>query len=283
MLQKAILDFPQDHRFQRLEGIRLLKAGDHKAALAAFAASLKLKAGQQDLQAVQAVFAKEPQVVSFVPTGPPGAGDKVLARSARPLMGAVFRTHTGPVLPFADDVQLRLDGRLLQPIFWGSEALFLSDRKLSDGAHTLEAEVKDLLGRKARGKFTFQVDDSPPEITSTVPPDGGKVKGPRPKLVINYADKYSGVDASSVEVEMRSDRGASTWFAQFVVKGGRYTFSYSDAARGIKFKEGDPVGKDKLVFTAPRNLGIGTYKVTFTVGDVRGLKVKKDWKFTVVK
>ncbi len=279
LLAEGLKKFPKEYRFHRLQGIRRLKAGDIKGALAAFDESLVAKADQPDVRALQAIFAPAVKVVVFRPAAAPGVkGGSVLARSSRPLLGALFRVHTGPVPLDGEKVKLKLDGQEVDGYFWGSEFLHLPAKELADGKHVLEAQAEDFLGRKASGKFEFQVDGSPPEIYKTEPADGGKVRDSRPKLVIHYRDKYSGIDTASVEVEFSTIK-AATWIRENPVRGGRHY--YNNAALGIK--KGAPVGDNKVVFSSSRNLGPGDYQVKISVQDARGLKAEKVWKFTVVK
>jgi len=279
LLAEALKKFPKDHRLHRLQGIRRLTAGDVKGALAAFDRSIALEADQPDVKAVQAVFAPKIEVVGFRPAAAPGVkGSSALARSSRPLVGVLFRAYTGPVPLDGEKVKLKLDGREVAGYFWGSEFLHLPQKELADGAHTLEAQAEDLLGRKASAKFEFHVDGSRPEIHKTEPPDGGKIKAGRPRLVIHYRDTYSGIDPASVEIELSTVR-ATTWIRENPVMGGRYHYSY--AALGIK--KGVQVGDDKVVFSSSRSLGPGTYRVKISVQDARGLKTEETWTFVVVK
>ncbi len=284
LLKAAVERFPKDHRFLRLRGIDLLRAGDYPGALAALEASAKIRAGQKDIEGVRAIFAPKPAVAFFRPISPPLAGKSaVLARSVRPLVGAVFRVHNGPVQLSGKNAVLRVDGDQVKAAFWGSELIYRPENALKDGVHAVEAEATDLLGRKVSSKMELMIDSSLPEIYKTEPEDGGRVSNRRPKLVVYYRDSGSGIDPTSIKVELRSYRGASRYFQKFVVMGGRYAFEYRDAARGIDIKEGARVGADKLVLVPHVRLGTGTYMMTITVGDVRGLKATKSFKFVVTK
>jgi len=279
LLAAGLKKFPAEPRFARLQGLRLLDARDLTGTMAAFDRSLAANPDQPELKEFKKEFQRKPEVVGFRPAATPGAGGLVLASSARPLLGAIFRGYTARV-PFpAEKVRLTLDGQQVPGVFWGSEMLYLPAQKLADGEHVLAAEAEDVLGGKAAGQCKFLVDNSPPTITRTEPADGGTIKGPRPRLVIHYHDKYSGVDPASVEIEIRSEPGASTLFKESPVRGGRYI--HNNAALGIK--SGTQVGAEKVVFSASLKLGPGKYKVIVTVGDVRGLKITKSWTFVVVK
>ena len=284
LLEAAVKRFPGDYRFHRMQGIRRLESGNYAEALKALEASAKLNADQTDVKELKALFAPGPEVAFFRPLPAPLAAKKtVLARSTRPLVGAVFRVHNGPVQLSNENAVLKLDGKRVEASFWGSELLYRPEDALEDGLHTLEAEATDLLGRKASASMKLMVDSSLPEIYKSEPADGGGVATRRPRLVVYYRDKHSGIDPTSVRVELRSWRGASKYFQKFVVTGGRYTFSYKDAGRGIDIREGAPVGADKVVLVPHTRLGTGTYMMTVTVGDVRGLKTTKSFKFLVTK
>ncbi|MHC4916246.1 MAG: tetratricopeptide repeat protein [Planctomycetota bacterium] len=277
-LEAGLKKFPEEPRLIRLKGMEFLGEAKYKEALALFE---KVKASGADLpglKEVEAVFAQPPSVVGFRPLpSPASGGGEVLARSATPLLGVAFRVNTGPVPLNPEKVKVLVDGREVQGAFWGSEFLFIPGTGLADGSHTLKAAAEDMMGRKASGEFSFLVDDSPPEIYKTEPADGGVIAGPRPKLVIYFRDKYSGVDPSSVEVELRSDRGASTWLVETPVRGGRYTYTH----QRLGIVKDAAVGADQVVISPGRALGAGTYKVTVQVQDVRGLLSKKTWRFKV--
>jgi tetratricopeptide (TPR) repeat protein len=280
----GIKRFGKDHAFKRMLGIGRLESGENVAALDALRQSLAAKPDQPDIKAALAVFAGEPVIRAFRPRGAPLSKRKsVLARSARPLLGAVFQARTGAVQISGAKAVLKIGGKPVKAFFWGSELLYRPASDLPDGRHELVAEAEDLLGRKVSAKTGVLVDNSPPEITKMTPSAGSGVTSRLPKLVIHYQDKYSGVDPTSVNVELRSDRGASVYFAKFVVMGGRFTYGHEDAAKGVSFKAGDMVGSDKVIFVPHRKLGTGRYRVTITVGDVRGLKTSKSFFFTVTR
>ncbi len=276
-LETALKKFPDEPRLCRLKGLDLVEKGKYREALDVFG---KIAEGAKlpGVKDVQDVFAAAPSVLGFRPMpSPASGGGEILARSATPLLGVAFRTHTGTVPLNPEKVKVTLDKREVQGSFWGSEFLFIPGTGLADGSHTLEATATDMLGRKASGKFSFLVDDSPPEIYKTEPADGGEIAGPRPKLVIHYRDKYSGVDPSSVEIELRSDRGASTWLVENPVRGGRYTYTH----QRLGIVKDAAVGADQVVISPGRGLGAGTYKVTIQVQDVRGLLARKTWSFKI--
>ena len=277
MLADALKKFPDDPRLVRLAGIRQLALGKVKEGLDSFGKSLAKNADQPDLRAITDDFSKPLEVVGFRPASVGGKTGPILASSSRPLLGVLFRTNTGPIPLAAEKVRLLLDGKPQAGIFWGTEYLSMPEDKLADGEHVLVAEGEDALGHKAKGETRFLVDDSPPEIISTEPADGGGVKGPRPKLVVVCKDKYSGVDPTSLEIEVRSKPGAETLLTDFPVRGGRYTYSYEP----LGIKKGELAGDDKFVFSPTRDLGLGPYSVTIWVGDQRGVKMTKTWTFVV--
>jgi tetratricopeptide (TPR) repeat protein len=278
--EKVLKKYAQDYRCSRARIVDLQKGVDVVALLKEVAVCLKLKPGQKDLLAIQAAYSNPPEVSGFYPRKPPVSTLKsVLARSSKPLLGVLFRPRSGSLPLSAEKISVRLDGQELMGSVWGSEFLFFVENKLSDGPHQVVASCEDSFGRKAQAKSSFLVDDSPPDITKTEPVDGGKIKSSRPLLVVHYSDKYSGIDPSSVDVEIRSGRGATTWLVEVPVRGGKQMFD--NPKLGIKI--GDVVGAGEVKFSSSRNLGVGTYKVTITVGDVRGMKVTKVWRFTIVK
>ncbi len=278
--EKVLKKYAQDYRCSRARIADLQKGVDVVALLKEVAVCLKLKPGQKDLLAIQAAYSSPPEVLGFYPRKPPISTLKaVLARSSKPLLGVLFRPRSGSLSLSAEKILVKLDGQELLGSVWGSEFLFFVENKLSDGPHKLFASCEDSFGRKAQANGSFLVDDSPPDITKTEPSDGGKIKSSRPLLVVHYSDKYSGIDPSSVDVEIRSDRGATTWLVEVPVRGGKQMFD--NPKLGIKI--GDVVGAGEVKFSSSRNLGVGTYKVTITVGDVRGMKVTKVWRFTIVK
>jgi hypothetical protein len=278
-LADALVKYPDEPRLQRLAGIRDLAADKIREGLAHFARSLEKDAGQPELRAIVDDFNKPLEIVSFRPATVGGKAGPVLANSSKPLLGVLFRTNTGPIPLDAKKVRLLLDGTPQPGIFWGTEYLSMPEKELEDGEHVLVAEGEDAMGHKAKAEVKFLVDASPPEIVSTEPADGGSIKGSRPKLVIVCKDKYSGVDPTSVEIEVRSKPGAQTLLTDFPVRGGRYTYT----CEALGMKKGEMAGEEKFVFTTTRELGLGPYAVTVSVGDQRGTKVTKTWLFTVVE
>ena len=277
-LLKAALDkFPNEARLVRLAGIRDLEAGRVKEGLERFSKSLAQNAAQPDLRAIVDEFSKPLEVVGFRPASVSGKAGPVLASSPKPLLGALFRTNTGPIPLDPAKVKLMLDGTAQAGIFWGTEYLCMPEKELADGEHVLVAEGEDAMGHKVTAETRFVVDASPPEVVSTEPADGRGVKGPRPKLAVLLKDKYSGVDPTSVEIEIRSMPGAQTLLTDFPVRGGQYTYSYEP----LNIKKGEMAGDDKFVFTPTRDLGLGPYSVTVSAGDQRGAKVTKTWSFVV--
>jgi tetratricopeptide (TPR) repeat protein len=281
LLADALAKFPDEPRMVRLAGIRDLAAGRVKEALEKFGKSLAKDAAQPDLRAIADEFAKPLEIVSFRPATVGGKTGPILASTPKPLLGVLFRTNTGPIPLAPEKVRLLLDGTPQQGIFWGTEYLSMPEKELPDGEHLLVAEGEDAMGHKAKSELRFLVDVSPPEIVSTEPADGKTTKGPRPLLAVTFKDKYSGVDPTSVEIEIRTSKaGAQTLLTDFPVRGGRYTYSYD----AMNMKKGAMAGEDKFVFTTTRDLGAGTYDVTVSVGDQRGAKMpSKTWSFVIVE
>jgi tetratricopeptide (TPR) repeat protein len=279
-LRSALKVYPDDVRILRMHAKRQIDSGDYLGALETIRAGLKIKPDQPDAAAYARSFSINPVVLRFLPgVAPTASGGPVLARTPRPLVGFVSRVNTGPVALSSGKASLALDGRAMQGLLWGTEFLAMPDAQLKDGAHVLTAELEDALGRKVSASHEFLVDDSPPEVQKTEPADEGKITGPRPRLVAHYSDRYSGIDTSSVEVELRSEKGASTWLVDNPVRGGRHVHDYP--AYGIK--QGELVGADKVVVCPTRDLGPGPYRITVTVGDLRGMKTSKTWVFHVEK
>jgi hypothetical protein len=279
LLADALGKFPDEPRLVRLAGIRDLAEGRVKEGLERFGKSLAKDAAQPDLRAIVEDFSKPLEIVGFRPASVGGKAGPILASSSKPLLGVLFRTNTGPIPLAAEKVRLLLDGAPQSGIFWGTEYLSMPEAELPDGEHVLAAEGEDAMGHKARGEVRFLVDASPPQVVSTEPTDGGTVRGRRPKLAVTCKDKYSGVDPTSVEIEVRSRPGAETLLTDFPVRGGRYTYS----CEALGMKKGEMAGEDKFVFTTTRDIGLGSYTATISVGDQRGVKTSKTWTFTVVE
>jgi tetratricopeptide (TPR) repeat protein len=282
LLETAIGRFPQDHRFTRYKGIHLLERGDYPGALAALERSLAVRADQADIKDLKARLAPPPEVVGIRPMGGPlAAAGAIVARSSRPLLGALFRVHDGGTQLTADRAVLKVDGKAVRGTFWGSELLFRPELRMGDGSHAVTAEVADLMGRKASGRLVLMVDNSPPTLNMVQPLPGAAVTERRPKLIIEYSDKYSGIATSSVEVRLSSQSGASKYFRKVLVTGGNYTFTYEDKARKIKIARGKPVGSSRMLLVPHPALGTGPYLLTVTVGDARGNSVTKEFRILV--
>jgi len=271
--------FPGDARFARMDGLRLLADGKIPEALEALKRSLARDGQQEDLRALVAAFAKPLEAVALRPVALPGKTGPVLALSSRPILGVLFRAGNSLVPPAAGKMQIFVDGRQQDGGLLGTEFLCLSDA-LPEGVHAVSVEGQDGLGRKASAETKILVDTAPPDIVAMDPTDGGTVTGPRPKLAFECRDRQSGLDITSIEVELRSLKGATTLLTDSPVRGGRYTFDYPQAS----IKKGALLPADgKVVFYPPHNLGAGPYLLTVSVGDVRGNKQTRTWKFTVAE
>ncbi|HOX06424.1 MAG TPA: hypothetical protein PK280_08490 [Planctomycetota bacterium] len=280
MLAEGLAKFPEDARLIRLSGIRDLNAGRVREGLEKFNRSLGRNGAQPDLRAIADEFAKPLEIVGFRPASIGAKAGPILASSPKPLLGVLFRTNTGPIPLDPQKVRLLLDGTPQPGTFWGTEYLSMPDNELADGEHVLTAEGEDAMGHKAKGEIRFLVDASPPEIASTEPASGGSTKGPRPRLVVVCKDKYSGVDPTSVEIEIRTGKaGAQSLLTDFPVRGGRYTYTYEP----MDMKKNAMAGEEKFVFTTTRDIGLGHYDVTVSVGDQRGAKTTKVWSFVVTE
>ena len=106
---------------------------------------------------------------------------------------------------------VRLDGvdktSLFTKTATEATAQLASSAALSDGPHTLQAQIKDKAGNQATANATFTVDLTPPQVAWAEPANGSLGQSRTPRLRVTYADPAgpggaspSGIDTATLVV-----------------------------------------------------------------------------------
>ena len=198
-----------------------------------------------------------------------------------PLIGASI---SAPSSPGPLTAALTIDGvKKAEARLVGTQLLFLpSSGDLTDGEHKMVLSAMDAAGNSAEEIFTLAVDKRAP--TLKIAPER-EVDGPRPVWTVILEDVGVGVDANSVNVEVRSVGDGATPLKEFPVTKGIYQKDLP--AIGVKANDLLPAlaanGTLTLKVSTSIDLTPGTYSLRILYSDRAGNPGKVEVKLFKVK
>jgi hypothetical protein len=140
-----------------------------------------------------------------------------------------------------------------------TESIQYTANGLAYGDYNVRLVVSDMLGNQADESWSFSVDDSTPPTVTVVSPANGTTVGVRPVIRISYADGGSGVDLTSISVEVDGNAVTATSMAPGSTSN---VVSAGEASYEVK-------------------LGYGSHTLTVAVSDVAGNEATAEVTFTV--
>jgi hypothetical protein len=137
--------------------------------------------------------------------------------------------------------------------------------RLGVGSHVVKAAVSDQAGNTTTYSWTFEVDTTPPTISTPSPT--GTISTRTPLLSASVADPVSGIDPSSITMTVSDGLMSHALTPTYDPASGEVTYQVPTIPSGAG------VGQFPLVD--------GTYTVKLTVGDNAGNVSLMAWTFTV--
>lgn len=111
-------------------------------------------------------------------------------------------TETGSGIN-ASTVIVKIDGQVITSSYdAGSKKITGTPSNLSDGTHTVLAQIKDNAGNVGEFTWTFTVDTTPPVLSNFSPPDGGLGAGSNLTISAKAVDATSGIDETKVKMNV---------------------------------------------------------------------------------
>jgi hypothetical protein len=195
-----------------------------------------------------------PEVTSTTPTGTVSEEDAAKGI----LISAKLADDGSGIDP--DSVVMWLDGAPVAADA-STESVQYTAKGLSYGTHNVRLVVADMLGNSTDKSWGFSVDDSTKPTVTVVSPKDGTVVGVRPVIKISYADEGSGVDLTSITVEVDGNAVVASAMAPAKPSGAKVV-SAGEASYEVK-------------------LGFGSHTLTVSVSDVAGNEETAEVTFIV--
>jgi hypothetical protein len=234
----------------------MLRRGNFPAAAAACASAREKGDHRPELAAVLSQMTEPLALVDLRPRQNAWFG-------RRPLIGA---TLSAPHNPGQLQGVLSFDGRKLTDRLSGDQLLaLLEEKELSGGAHQIEIRAADVYGNQATKRFDFFVDGVPPRVDVT-PPEAEPVSGPLPVWTFRLSDEGSGVNLTSVRVELQSvGEGATPCRLQLVARG-----LYQRGLPELGVRQNDPLPGETFKVSSGLALAPGSYTLRMFFTDKAG-------------
>jgi hypothetical protein len=151
-----------------------------------------------------------------------------------------------------DSVMVWLDGEVIDADATADSVQYTTG-PLAYGEHSIRVVAADMLGNTADESKSFKVDDSTPPTVRVISPKDGETTGLTPVIKISYADEGSGVDLTSITVEVDGEPVVATSMAPAKPSGANVVAA-GEASYETK-------------------LGYGAHTLTVVVSDVAGNKI----------
>ncbi len=109
-------------------------------------------------------------------------------------------TETGSGIN-ASTAVVKIDGQTVSSSYdAGAKKITATPANLSDGTHTVLAQIKDNAGNVGELTWTFTIDTTPPVLSNFSPTDGALAGGNNLTISVKAVDATSGVDPSKVKI-----------------------------------------------------------------------------------
>ncbi|MBM3216597.1 hypothetical protein FJZ36_17000, partial [Candidatus Poribacteria bacterium] len=169
------------------------------------------------------------------------------------------------------------DQRVRPSIQDGKVVTFVPETELKLGDHRVRVEVADVAGNVTTQSWTFRY-EAAPWVAETYPQDGTQL-GLQPRIGFRFADDFSGVDSSAIQVSVRRNGREVPGTLQVAPASGGGVLSAPQAPLMSM------VTPTEVWFTPSDRSGLkpGVYIVEGRVRDNAGLETVTRWSFSVAE